>query len=121
MKYCNARKIVLTVIVAAISALLTSASGQQSPRRIDIQAKRFQYTPNEITLKKGEPVVLVFHSEDVTHGFKLKQFNLRTEIPKNGTSEVAFTPDKAGDFVGQCAHFCGSGHGEMKLTIHVTE
>ena len=90
-------------------------------RRIDIQAKRFQYTPNEITLKKDEPVVLVFHSEDVTHGFKLKEFDLITDVPKNRTIELAFAPNNAGEFVGQCAHFCGSGHGEMKLTIHVTE
>jgi cytochrome c oxidase subunit 2 len=90
-------------------------------RRIDINAKRFQYTPHEITLKKGEPVVLVFHSQDVAHGFKLAEFSLKADIPKNGTTEVSFTPDKTGDFVGHCAHFCGSGHGEMTLTIHVVE
>jgi cytochrome c oxidase subunit 2 len=73
-------------------------------------------------LKKGEPVVLVFHSEDVTHGFKLKEFNIKgVDIPKNQTVEVPFTPDVTGDLVGQCSHFCGEGHGRMKLTVHVTE
>lgn len=121
MKRRNFTKAILTVIVAIVSVVLTGASAAQSPRRIDIQAKRFQYTPNEITVKKGEPVVLVFHSEDVTHGFKLKEFNIKVDIPKKGTVEVALTPNVTGDFVGQCAHFCGEGHGGMKLTIHVTE
>ena len=40
----------------------------ESPRRIEVVAKRFTYEPDVLTLKKGEPVVLVFHSIDVTHG-----------------------------------------------------
>ncbi len=121
MKYRNTRKAILAVIVTMAWAMLTPALTAQAPRRIEIQAKRFQYTPSEITLKKGEPVILVFHSEDVTHGFKLKEFNIKVEIPKHGTTEVPFTPNVAGDFVAKCSHFCGMGHGDMKLKIHVTE
>ena len=36
-------------------------------------------------------------------------------------AELAFTPDKTGDFVGHCSVFCGSGHGSITLTLHVTE
>ncbi len=92
-----------------------------SPRRIEVVAKRFAYVPAEITLKKGEPVVLVLHSEDVAHGVKFKELNLQTEIGKSATSELSFTPTQVGDFVGHCSRFCGSGHGAMTLTLHVTE
>ena len=34
---------------------------------------------------------------------------------------MQFTPDKAGDFVGHCSVFCGSGHGGMMLTLHVVD
>jgi cytochrome c oxidase subunit 2 len=37
------------------------------------------------------------------------------------TSQVEFTPTETGTFVAQCAVFCGSGHGSMKLIVHVTE
>ena len=121
MKRRGFAKLSFAAAVAIIAAVFTTATGSADARRIDIQAKRFEYTPNEITLKKGEPVVLVFHSQDVTHGFKLKEFNIKVDIPKNSSVEVAFTPNTVGDFVGQCAHFCGEGHGGMKLTIHVTE
>jgi cytochrome c oxidase subunit II len=92
-----------------------------APRRIEIVAKRFNYTPSDITVKKGEPVVLVFHSVDVPHGIKFKELHLNTEIGKDSESELSFTPTVAGDFVGHCSHFCGLEHGSMVLTMHVTE
>jgi len=96
-------------------------SGQAAPRRIEITAKRFDFTPGDITLKKGEPVVLVLSSADTDHGLKFKELNLVVNAKKGQTNEVAFTPDKVGTFVGQCSVFCGSGHGSMKMTLHVTE
>jgi len=93
----------------------------QTPRRIDITAKRFSYSPHEITLKKGEPVVLVFRSEDVTHGFKLSEMNIKFDIKKGKDKEIAFTPTEVGHFVGKCAHYCGKGHGSMTLQIDVVD
>ena len=72
-------------------------------------------------MKKGEPVTLVFHSQDVNHGFVSDEFHVKADIPKRGTAQVTFTPEEAGDFSGKCAHFCGAGHGRMQLTIHVTQ
>lgn len=91
------------------------------PRRIEVTAKRFEFSPNEITVKKGESVVLAFHSEDVTHGIRIEELNVQAEIPKDKVTEVPLTATQAGDFAGRCAHFCGSGHGEMTFTVHVTE
>jgi len=113
-------------IIASTGALLIIASfglaSPDAPRRIEIDAKKFSYSPNEITLKKGEPVVLVFHTEDVTHGFKLSDMNIKADdIKKGKDSEVSFTPTQVGHFVGKCAHFCGSGHGSMTLQINVVE
>jgi cytochrome c oxidase subunit 2 len=86
-----------------------------------VSVKKFGYTPSEITLKKGEPVVLVVTTEDVSHGLKFKELGLDTKVAKGKPGELSFTPDKAGDFVGHCSVFCGSGHGTMTLTLHVTE
>ena len=91
------------------------------PRRIEVVVKRFGYSPAEITVKKGEPVVLVLTTQDVTHGLKFKELNLNAKIEKGKPAEIALTPDKTGDFVGHCSVFCGSGHGSMTLTLHVTE
>jgi cytochrome c oxidase subunit 2 len=117
--------LIKTLIVGCLgmSSLVLSgaSSASDSPRRIEVSVKKFGYTPGEITLKKGEPVVLVLTTEDVAHGLKFKELNLNTKIEKGKPAELAFTPDKAGDFVGHCSVFCGSGHGSMALTLHVTE
>jgi len=109
------------IVAASCMSLARPTSAANEPRKIEITAKRFEYSPSEITLKKGEPVVLVLHGQDVAHGLKISEFNLQTEIGKGASTELPFTPDKAGDFVGHCSHFCGEGHGGMTLAVHVTE
>ena len=99
----------------------SSVSAQSTPKRIEVVASRFRYEPSEITLQKGEPVDIVLKSIDVAHGIHFKELNLQAKIDKAGTADLAFTPDKVGDFVGHCSVFCGSGHGSMTLTFHVVE
>ena len=113
---------VLVPFLATMLATCSALAGlPEPPRRIEIVASRFSYTPNEITLKKGEPVVLVFRSTDVTHGLKLEEMNIKSEIKKNKDTEIMLTPAEVGHFVGKCAHFCGKGHGSMTLKIDVVE
>ncbi|HEY1468324.1 MAG TPA: cupredoxin domain-containing protein [Candidatus Acidoferrum sp.] len=109
------------VFLAAIFLVWCAPTGHaQSPKRIEITAKRFTYDPDTITLKKGEPVVLVLHSSDVTHGLKIDAFNVKSDnIQKSKDTELSFTPQQTGHFEGKCAHFCGKGHGNMTLQIDV--
>jgi cytochrome c oxidase subunit 2 len=107
------------IIISLIATV--SAVPQDAPHRIDVVAKRFSFSPSEITVKKDDLVVLSLTSEDVEHGLKFKELNLDADIKKGTASELKFTATKTGDFVGHCSHFCGAGHGSMTLTVHVTE
>lgn len=109
------------IVVALLLPVLSTASQSQDARHIQIVAKRFDFTPNQVTLKKGEPVVLVFQSEDVTHSIVVKELNLAADIHKGRPTELRVTPQTPGTFIGKCGHFCGSGHGHMQLLIHVTD
>ena len=111
------KTIILLMFIAFFSVPLLNA--QAAPRKIEIEAKRFSYDPSEITLKKGEPVVLVLKSEDVSHGLRVRELNLNMKVKAGGTTEFQFTPTQTGDFVAHCSVFCGSGHGSMTLKIHV--
>jgi cytochrome c oxidase subunit 2 len=105
--------------MAAIGAFPgTSTSG---PKKVEVVAKRYAFEPAEITVKKGQPVTLDVSTEDVAHGLVINELGIRTEVKKGKATEVSFTPQHVGTFVGKCAHFCGAGHGSMALTIHVTE
>ena len=102
-------------------ALSPLAAGDQPTQTISITAQRFSFNPNEITLKKGQPVTLVIETKDVTHGLLIESLGVRTEIKKGQASEVTFNPGTAGTFEAKCAHFCGKGHGSMKMTVRVLE
>jgi|SRR5215469_4838327 len=93
----------------------------QEPRVIEITAKRFAFSPNEISLKKGETVKLRIISEDVTHGLYLKPLKIDADIQPGKTTEVMVTPQSAGKFMAICDHFCGVNHGNMKMTVVVEE
>lgn len=114
-----------TALALAAGFLVLLAAGahrarsEEPVRVVDITAKRFQFTPNEIKLKRGEKVKLLLHSEDVVHGFFSRQLGIDTEVKPGTPTEVVITPQAAGRFLTICDHFCGSGHGNMNLTILV--
>lgn len=69
--------------------------------------------------KRGEPVTLRIQSEDVAHGLFSKKLRLDADIVPGKTTEVTITPAEAGTFTAICNHFCGAGHGGMKLKVVV--
>lgn len=110
----------LAVCFSALVALPGSNTAHAGDVRVvEITAKRFAFTPDKITLKKGETVKLRLHSEDVEHGFFLRPLKLDEEIPAGETIEVTVTPETAGTFTTICDHFCGANHGNMNMTIVV--
>jgi cytochrome c oxidase subunit II len=107
--------------MAATVFVSSGARAQDQPRVIAITAKRFGFSPSEITLVKGETVKLQLTSEDVTHGLFLRPLGIEADIPPGQVTELVVTPQKAGTFRAICDHFCGAGHGAMKMTIVVAE
>lgn len=63
---------------------------------------------------------LKLFADDVTHSLLIKDLGVNQVVTKGKPAEITFTPRSEGDFKGQCGHFCGSGHGNMKFTVHVT-
>ena len=71
-----------------------AAHSQSSPRRIEVTAKRFEFTPGESTWKGGEPAVLVLKSTDVPRGIRFQELCIEAKAGKGKTTEITFTPDK---------------------------
>ena len=114
------RFLFLAVVLAVLSAFFIGPIAQ-AQQVIKVSAKQFEYSPSEITLKKGVPVVLEFTSLDRLHGFYCPELDIRTDIEPGKVSRLEVTPTKAGSFPFHCDNFCGSAHGKMRGTIIVTE
>jgi len=110
---------------AAAVGLLVLAGGaavraQGKPRVIPVQARKFTYEPDVITLKVNEPVVFQLTTADVVMGFSVPDFGVRATIIPGQTVELPMTPTKVGEFTFLCDVFCGSGHENMEGTLRVT-
>lgn len=88
---------------------------------IKVSARRFIFTPSNITLKKGETVDIELSTEDVLMGFSVPDLQTRSDIPPGQVMHVRLTPNKTGTFEFLCDVFCGSGHENMNGTITVVD
>jgi cytochrome c oxidase subunit 2 len=107
-------------LLLAAGAVAFKAAAQPQEQVIKIVARRYVYTPNEISVKMGIPVLLQLTTADVLMGFSLPDFHVRADIIPDKVAEVRFVPDKAGSFEFVCDIFCGSGHESMNGTLTVT-
>jgi len=110
--------IAAALVIVFAGGYLIAAENEQV---IKITAKRFEYSPKEITVKKGVPVVLEFTSLDRLHGFDCPALKIRTDIRPGKVSTVRFVPDRVGTYPFHCDNFCGTGHEGMRGTIKVVE
>jgi len=88
---------------------------------VHMTAKKFEYTPNQITLKKGVPVVLEITALDRDHGFKVPELGVRADLKSGQVTRVRIVPDRTGTFEFRCDVFCGSGHEDMSGEIVVVD
>jgi cytochrome c oxidase subunit II len=129
MKTSTINKIVNTILLAgvceiglaAVPVMINLTRASDNPKVIEIAAKKFDFTPSEITLKKGEPVILRLTTADRVHGFMSRPLKFDTDIAVGKATDVAVTPDTVGDFTVICDHYCGTGHGGMNMKITVVE
>jgi len=123
MRFAPQRTLLVWVVLLALSLCAGSAvSLAEEPLQvIKITAKKFDFTPSEITLKKGVPVLLELTSLDRTHGFNCPELGVRADVVPGEPATIRLEPQKAGRFVFRCDIFCGDGHEDMEGVIIVTE
>ena len=110
-------------LLVALGVVIGSAAhGQQGDEQhVSMLAMKFDYLPDEVTVKKGKPVALELSALDRVHGFDVPSLGLRTEIPPGAPTVLHFTPKDAGSYGIHCDIFCGDGHEGMLARIVVTD
>jgi cytochrome c oxidase subunit II len=109
------------LLLAGVAAAAAIAAAAPEEKIIAVSAMKFEFLPETINLKKGEPVILELSSLDRTHGFKVPDLGLRADVLADTTVRVRVVPEKVGRFTFACDNFCGEGHEDMEGVIVVSE
>jgi len=129
--------IVVAIAVPTIHAVFTTQQGDpEGAMVVDVIGHQFWWefrypdtdvvTANELHLPVGRPVSLRIHSADVIHSFWVPMLGgkrdanplvVRPEGDPPKYNWLHFTVREPGEYMGQCAEFCGSSHSLMGMRV----
>ena len=91
----------------------------QQVKEFTVEASQWQFSPDTITVSKGDRVKITLVNKDVSHGIAIPQFGFSLKAAAGETAIGEFTADKAGNYTFFCNVVCGEGHKSMKGTLVV--
>ena len=104
---------------AEAAASPSAGSTAQTTKEFTIIGANFSFSPNTLTVNKGDTVKVTFQNNDGFHDWNLDEFNVHTKkIPAGQSDTVTFIADKTGSF----EYYCSVGNHRamgMKGTLTV--
>lgn len=76
-------------------------------------------TANELHIPVGEVVNVKLDSVDVIHSFWIPKIAGKVDMIPNNDNSLWIQADETGEFLGQCAEFCGVSHANMRFMVVV--
>ncbi|MFQ5837879.1 MAG: cupredoxin domain-containing protein [Thermoplasmata archaeon] len=89
--------------------------------RVEVVARQFEFLPGRISAVVGEPLTLIFRSEDVTHGVYIDGMDVNLVIEPGSDVVVTIVPTMTGKFKIRCSVTCGPLHPFMVGELVVEE
>jgi cytochrome c oxidase subunit 2 len=76
-------------------------------------------TANELHIPVGTTVQVALESVDVIHSFWVPQLSGKTDVVPGQHNTMWLKGDQVGEYLGQCAEFCGTQHALMRFKVIV--
>jgi len=103
----------------------TQQAGASGGLRVDVGGRQwwweFKYpdlkitTANEVHIPVGQAVAFHLHGPDVIHSFWVPQLGGKRDVVPHRVNRIVLTPDTPGEYIGQCAEYCGTSHANMRF------
>ncbi len=74
-------------------------------------------TANELHLPVGRAAIVTLRSDDVIHTLWVPNLHGKKDMLPGRVTEIRLRADRAGEYRGQCAEFCGEQHTLMALLV----
>ena len=122
----------VTLFALLIYSLARAASlhvAEENTLRIEVIGEQWWWrvrypgfeTANEIRIPVDRPVELVLRSADVIHSFWVPVLAGKLDMIPGRTTRLRVRAERAGEFRGQCAEYCGGPHAFMALFVVAQE
>jgi cytochrome c oxidase subunit 2 len=73
----------------------------------------------ELIVPVGKPLVLKVTGGDVIHSYRITSLVGTQDAIPGVTTRIIVTPEKVGDYYGQCVELCGASHANMRFRVKV--
>lgn len=106
--------------LAVAPPAVAAAQGEGDPV-VKITARKFEFSPSTVHLRRGVPAVIELVALDHAHGFNAPGLGLRSDLAPGKAVRLSVVPPKSGTFPFFCDVFCGDGHEDMNGVIVVQD
>lgn len=130
MKFWRVIPLVTVLATQALAGQSTAPDAAASTQVIEVTAKKYEFNPSPIHVKKGTKVQLKVTASDHVHGFRMSDtpeggdagkaglvFSSGqgcNRIEKGQSATIEFVAQTAGTYPFKCCVHCGWHHGSMK-------
>jgi cytochrome c oxidase subunit 2 len=104
-------------LVDAVNIKVTAHQWWWEATYDDAQPERIFVTANELHVPVGRPVLVTLNSDDVIHSFWVPSLHGKKDLIPGRTATIAFRADSPGEYLGECAEFCGWQHAFMAFSV----
>jgi len=123
----------LVLLIIGIPTIRIIFKTQEAPAatdlRVDVAGKQwwweFKYpelnvtTANELHLPVGRAVAFYLYAPDVIHSFWIPHLGGKRDVVPHRVNRLTMTPEVPGEYLGQCAEYCGMSHANMRFRVIV--
>jgi cytochrome c oxidase subunit II len=121
--------LILTVVaVPTVRTIFDLATPPDDAITIEVMAHQFWWefvypehgglvTANEMVIPTDTEIVLHMDSTDVIHSFWVPKLTGKQDVVPGHTNLLRLYTEEEGEYLGQCAEFCGVSHANMRMRI----